>query len=348
MRIIVFALLSIFACAAQNAEPDETFPAARAAILQQSGVMPPSAVVSVVQSVYVRMINTSVFAGGAAIGPSLLVMDSPVINAYSTAGGKLYVNRGLVEAVNGNPGMMAFFMGHEMTHSRNQHGLKRHLRAVEADNEIRMAYQTNTWAGVAAQAGHAILEAKMERLEEEEADRLGLLMAAEAGYHPDFAILASRQLRMKSGESSKFAAFFEGHPRWTTREQSLEGIRARALTSFQSRWPDVALSPGSVPPTMTTVENLRVTGTKRELRLLFRTDVRYVKDAPVQVSVVLIREKTAKSVILQEQTFLASGDKNWDIALGGKPKDNLGKRCVRIIASMEGRTLYDTEAKKID
>ena len=53
-----------------------------------------------------------------------------------------------------------------------------------------------------------ILEKKMERNQEDEADQLGMLIAAEAGYHPDYAIFAARTMRSETGDASKFMAFF--------------------------------------------------------------------------------------------------------------------------------------------
>jgi Zn-dependent protease with chaperone function len=83
--------------------------------------------------------------GTVAIPPLMFVLNSPNINAYATAGGRLYVTRGLIEAVHGSPGVLEFVIGHEMVHNRNQHGIHRYLRAVQADYNIRMAYRQNAW-----------------------------------------------------------------------------------------------------------------------------------------------------------------------------------------------------------
>ena len=280
-----------------------------ARILQNSKVMTSSEIVSTVEEVYKNMSSTAGYTSGTSVPPSLFVMDSPVINAYATAGGRMYVNRGLVQAVQGNPGILAFVLGHEMVHNRNHHGLNRAIRANQAQQSIRLAYRQNSWAGLAAQAAHKIAEAKMQRDEEHESDRLGLLIAAEAGYHPDYAILAARTLKAKTGDSSKIAAFFEGHPRWTTREQRAEGTRARAIALFEEKWPDASESPGGIPPTMVAVEDFKMEegrGFQGAILSAF-TDVRHVQDVPVRVEVVMIREKGGPQPRSRKQRFRNHG-----------------------------------------
>lgn len=322
-----------------------------AKILQNSSVMTSSEIVSAVEDVYRNMSTTVAYTSGTSVLPSLFVMDSSVINAYATAGGRMYVNRGLVQAVQGSPGILAFVLGHEMVHNRNHHGLNRVIRASQAQQNIRLAYRQNSWAGLAVEVAQKIAEAKSQRDEEHEADQMGLLMAAEAGYHPDFAILAARLLRTKTGESSKFSAFFEGHPRWTTREQRAEGTRIRALALFEEKWPDASKSPGGVPPTMAAVEDFKIErgkGLQGTILTAF-TDVRHVQDRAVRVEVVMTREKRAPQTILSSETFAESQEKRWSIVLGKRPKDHFGKRFVRIVARLEdGEILYETEAKKVD
>ena len=320
-----------------------------AAILRRAAVMPPSAVVSAVESVYKNMVNTGTYSRAMTIPPTVYVLNGSTINAFATFGGKLYVYRGLVEAVQGNQGVLAFVIGHEMIHNLMQHGIKRHLRAVEANYDIRLAYRKNTWAGIAAEAAHKIIEAKLQREEEHQADKLGLLMAAEAGYHPDFAILASRILKMETGESSKLTAFFEGHPRWTTREQRAEGIRQNALQMFDSRWPNASESPGGAPPTMVAVDEIKVTKQPRgQHTLTFHTDVRHVHDGPVEVAATIIRDRATVPTQITHQRFVVSEEKNWTVDLGQHPKDEFGKRFVKITATMDGKILYESDTVKVD
>ena len=319
------------------------------AIVRQLPVMPPSEMVSTVETVYRNMARTPTYSAGTAIPPSLFVLNSPQINAFATAGGRLYVNRGLVESVRGNPGILAFVIGHEMVHNRNHHGLDRYLRAIQAQQTIRQAYAQNVWVGLAAVAANKVAEAKFQRDEEHEADRLGLLIAAEAGYHPDYAVLATRHLRLETGESSKFAAFFQGHPRWTTREQRAEGIRDKALAIFNAKWPDAASSPGGKPPALIVVDEWKTQKGKENITVSFSTETRNVEDQPILVTALLVREKPgAGNKALQEKTFPASTEEKWSLTLDKKANDKFGKRYVKVTAKMGDQLLWETESKKID
>jgi hypothetical protein len=348
-RLVVF-LLACISLAGQSLNDQDLLLGFNThnAILQRTSLVPPSEMVSNVETVYRNMVQTPTYSAGASIPPLLFVLDSSDINAYATAGGRLYVNRGLYESVGGTPGVLAFVIGHEMVHNRNQHGVNRYFRAVQGDYTIRQAYRQNTWAGIAAQTAHKILEAKLQRNEEHEADTLGMLIAAEAGYHPDFAIVAARHLRMEVGESSKFAAFFQGHPRWTTREQRSEGIRDRALAIFNSRWPDAASSPGGEPPTLAVVDDWSVIKAKESIGVSFAAEVRNVKDKPVFVTAWLVRDKPTPNVSLGEKTYLTSTEEKWHFTVDKKPKDKFGKRYVKVVAKMGDQILWESEPKKVD
>ena len=319
-------------------------------ILATTPVLSEGDAAGVVGQVWRNMTKAQSYSG-SPIQPQLFLMNSSVINAYSAGGGRLYVNSGLVEAVQGNAGIIAFVIGHEMAHNRLQHAIRRYLRAIQEDYNIKQAYRQNTWAGLAAETATRILEAKTQRDEEHEADRLGLMMAAEAGYHPDYAILADRQLRITAGESSKFAAFFEGHPRWTTREQRAEGFRAQAIAAFNRRWPDLASSPGGEPPTMVAIEDLKVAKDQKRkgiYHVSFFSDARNVKAAPVEITAIIVREKMAEPVTLDKKTYVASKEEQWNLMLDKKPKDKFGQRYLKVIATGGGNLLYESVLHKID
>jgi predicted Zn-dependent protease len=90
---------------------------------------------------------------------------------------------------------------------------------------------------------------KLDRNDELEADRLGLMMMAQAGIHPDYALTLMDRLKHVTGDRSKFAAFLTSdHPRWETREKKTKQVYQEALLTFQTRWKDSSQSPGGTPP----------------------------------------------------------------------------------------------------
>jgi hypothetical protein len=120
-------------------------------------------------------------------------------------------------------------------------------------------------------AAHKIAEGKIERDDENYADRVGLLIAAQAGYHPDFAIQLTRVMREEHPDKSKFVTFFmSDHPRWATREDKIEKNYDQALSAFNARWPVVAQSPGGMPPQVTTSQARNAPVPTPELRHIVR------------------------------------------------------------------------------
>src|ERR1035437_6519466 len=177
------------------------------------------------------------------------------MNAFATAGGRLSVTDSLVGAIGGSRGVIAFILGHELSHNLMQHGIKKYLRQTYRNQQVALLQRrialgdkNANWELLAFVAADKISSAKIDRDEENAADHMGLMICAEAGYHPDFAIFAARSLRDKLGEQSKFWVFFFDHPRWTTREERAERNSAEASVRFTQRWPSLSDSPGGVPP----------------------------------------------------------------------------------------------------
>ena len=52
-----------------------------------------------------------------------------------------------------------------------------------------------------------------------DAQGLGGLLMAQAGYHPDFVIAVQRRFRALLGDQTRFDEFFATHPRWAAREE---------------------------------------------------------------------------------------------------------------------------------
>jgi hypothetical protein len=104
------------------------------------------------------------------------------------------------------------------------------------------------WALLGFQIAAPMALHKMEREEENEADTTGMLIMARAGYHPDYVFSLHHLLRMKTGEQSKFSAFFSDHPRWETRDQRSEKAFQDAVNEFNQHWPDANTSPGGPAP----------------------------------------------------------------------------------------------------
>ena len=108
--------------------------------------------------------------------------------------------------------------------------------------------QSANWAIIAAVTAGKLINKKLQRNDENDADKLGLRMMVEAGYHPDFAINLFQILKSRTGDQSKFGALFSGHPRLTSREERMRELYPEEVARFRSLWPDASVSPGGSPP----------------------------------------------------------------------------------------------------
>lgn len=271
-------------------------------IAAQSTILPEGEVAPVLRSVFTNLSNTPIVREQGATQVLFYMHGSP--NAFAGAGGRLYVTDSLVGVVDANPGILAFALGHELAHNILRHGIQKYLHAVERARmiefyRIRAAQGDKgaNWALVGYVAADKIASAKMERDQENAADRLGLLIAAQAGYHPDFGIAAARLLRQKLGEQSKFGAFFSDHPRWTTREERAEQNRPEALAEFNGRWPSAGDSPGGPAPTLFFVNQPTVTHTGKSYHVNASFTVRNARAGGVSAYLLAMDDHAAGSTI---------------------------------------------------
>ena len=260
----------------------------------------------IAQSVFTRLRTTAAFQGVPNLPYRVTVIRRSDPNAFAHMGGQVYVTSGLAELMGGDVGLWAAVMGHEIAHNIYRHGYKSYIREVELQRQINywrarvaMGDQSANWGLIAAIAAGKLINKKLERNDENEADKLGLQMMVEAGYHPDFAINLFRLLKSRTGEQSKFAALFSDHPRFITREEHIRKLYPEAIARFRALWPDAAASPGGRPPIIATVTK---TSSKQDKNtnsatLLFSYSIRNAKDAPVDVEFFFHRKgATVKSL----------------------------------------------------
>jgi Zn-dependent protease with chaperone function len=234
------------------------------------------------REVFQRLLKTSIVETGDPFPYRLTVLAGNEINASSYAGGQIFAEGGIARLMKRSPGMWAAVLGHEIAHTRQHHQFRGYLRQQALAEQIafydrRLAAGDNSaaWALLALKVGGGLANLKLSRDEEHEADRLGLMMMAEAGYHPDFAISGFRRIAGKSGDQSKIAAFFASHPRWETREQRQLQAYAEAMKIFESKWTDIDKSPGGRPPIMATIIGASAEKDKEGMKAIIRGTVNF-------------------------------------------------------------------------
>lgn len=168
------------------------------------------------------------------------LVDDPTVNAWCMPGGKVVVYSGLLPVAKDDDGL-AVVMGHEIAHAIANHGNERMSQGLVAQGG-GMALSTAMSSkpqqtqelfmqayGVGAQVGAML---PFSRLQESEADEMGLIFMAMAGYNPEAAVPFWQRMAAASS-GSKPPEFLSTHPSNSTRISKLkEAIpKARAYAT---------------------------------------------------------------------------------------------------------------------
>lgn len=206
-------------------------------VLAQSEVVTSGRELEIVQRVASRL--------AAAVGRSAEGFDwqvslirSPQANAFCLPGGKIAVYTGILEVAQDEAGLAAV-MGHEMAHAVARHGSQRLLRTNLAQTVMmgaQFSFTDMDWtqrrmvlAALGAGAQYGVL-LPFSRGHETEADEMGLMYMARAGYDPSAAI--SFWERMQSQGTSGTPEFASTHPAHETRIQHLRDLLPKAQAEY--------------------------------------------------------------------------------------------------------------------
>jgi predicted Zn-dependent protease len=167
------------------------------------------------------------------------LVESKEVNAWCMPGGKVVVYTGILP-VTKDEASLAVVMGHEIAHAVAKHGAERMSQQMLAQglgSTLDVAMKNNstltkqvaaTAFGIGAQYG-ALLP--FSRQQESEADRLGLIFMAIAGYDPHAAVPFWE--RMASGGGGKPPEIMSTHPSDATRIANLKKEMPEALTYYK-------------------------------------------------------------------------------------------------------------------
>jgi hypothetical protein len=223
-------------------------------------------------------------------------------NAFSYGNGQLNVTLGTYLVLGKQRGLWAGLLGHELGHA-----LLRNPECLSAfEREVQRAYlqarpqmrDGSVTRGVVSKPpvsrpGAAWLLDELNRHgrreQEHEADIIGLMLMAEAGYHPRFFLALGRDFNFYLG-TAKVTSFFAGHPDWGSRQRRLMEVYDAALSIFESRWPDVAQSPGGKLPALGSIGKVIATTDPVSKSLNFRVPVRLENpdNKPIRVAITLL------------------------------------------------------------
>ncbi|WP_460984739.1 M48 family metallopeptidase [Spirosoma fluminis] len=177
------------------------------------------------------------------------LVQSPEVNAWCMPGGKIVVYSGILPYTQNEAGL-ATVMGHEVSHAIAEHGNERMSESLVANGlmQVGQAYlgsraqQSSTTRALLMQAVGAGLPAAYQvgralphsRSQESEADHLGLIFMAMAGYNPQEAIdFWSRMAKASAGKAP--AEFLSDHPSDQRRISDLQKLLPDAMKYYNRR-----------------------------------------------------------------------------------------------------------------
>jgi metalloendopeptidase OMA1, mitochondrial len=162
---------------------------------------------------------------------TLFENDEP--NAFALPGGKVGVHTGLFRVAE-NDAQLATVIGHEVAHAIARHGAERMSQGLLAQGLGAVAIGTGVNPQVvdlAAQAATLGVILPYSRTQEAEADHIGLLYMAQAGYDPREAINLWQNFEQLGGDRPP--EFLSTHPAPGTRIDRLQELMPEALEVYE-------------------------------------------------------------------------------------------------------------------
>jgi predicted Zn-dependent protease len=170
-----------------------------------------------------------------------LIEDDKVANAWCMPGGKVAVYTGILPITQDDTGL-AVVLGHEIAHAIAKHGNERMSQGLLAQLGavgLSAALSTNPGAtseifmaayGLGANVGVLL---PYSRIQESEADHIGLILMAKAGYDPRQAVPFWKRMNEKGG--SRPPEFLSTHPATETRIKDIEAEIPEAMKYYKGK-----------------------------------------------------------------------------------------------------------------
>ncbi|MCC7258086.1 MAG: M48 family metallopeptidase [Gammaproteobacteria bacterium] len=167
---------------------------------------------------------------------SVRVIDDPkTVNAWCMAGGRMAIYTGLIQKVDPTDDELAQVMGHEISHALLNHTAERMSMAMAAQIGVVAAGVAADSVGVAAGA-EALAQLGLlmpnSRGSESEADRVGLEIAARAGYDPRAAVTLWQKMEKAGGKGPP--QFLSTHPSPANRQQALAALAPQMMAWYRA------------------------------------------------------------------------------------------------------------------
>ena len=164
------------------------------------------------------------------------VLTDQQVNAWCMPGGKIAVYSGLIEKLQLTDDELAAIMGHEIAHALREHSREQISQQMATGLAVNVAAAAFGLGDVGSQLANMVADVTFNlprsRADEVEADRIGVELAARAGYNPHAAVSVwEKMLKSTSGGPPQFLST---HPSPANRLQDLKVYADRVMPLYQS------------------------------------------------------------------------------------------------------------------
>ena len=198
-----------------------------------------------------------------------LVQDKQV-NAWCMPGGLIVVYEGILPVTQDEPSL-AIVLGHEIAHAVARHSAEQMSTQMKQQQGLQigaavagmLGMGTNTSSLISAVVanGFNFKNLSYSRNHESEADHMGLIFAAMAGYDPQTAITFWQ--RMAAGKTNTTSEFLSDHPSDATRISQIQGWMPEALKYYKKGGTTTTTSAKSTSQPATATKTLHISSKKK-------------------------------------------------------------------------------------
>src|SRR5262245_59240359 len=179
------------------------------------------------------------------------VIDDTTINAFAAPGGYVLVTRGLYEILD-NEAQLAGVLGHEIGHITKRHHVEVMQKSAgysAAANLVQLRDRNPAWANSAVGTYAEVMARGLDKDAEFESDRIGIVLAARAGYNPFGLVEVMHKLSVRAKDDSSLALLFKPHPAPGDRLEKIgEALKPHLAQLPAGREPPIRQVAANVPP----------------------------------------------------------------------------------------------------
>ena len=186
---------------------------------------------------YVTLLGTVLAQGSSRpnLNWEFIVLDTDGVNAFAAPGGIIHITRGALGLAK-TEAELAGVLGHEITHVTEKHTIgsieKSNMIGVTADQVGKNGLAQEALAKVVEQVYKNVLNNKFDRNDELEADKLGIVLADQAGYAPNGLGTLLTKIAARNKDQKEPNGMFASHPQLDERIAKIkQAVTAQKLAA---------------------------------------------------------------------------------------------------------------------